>query len=355
MSNDFFAQLEDSAVRALLSRTALRDTALLLVSPTLHIVHCNEQAAALTELHPMQRIDQLLSEAAARALRDCVENHVARTVTEELDDVFYQLELLPHRDGALMAFLHDNHAGFDGSLRVLHKKSADTLGVLMADAVKVSDPALSAQLINHCMRLKRALNHSDFLHEPPIAEHMDLQYTNLSALCHEAANEILRLTGRSVAVSAPDQYELLVQPDLIRRAIYNLLTNALHATAGGGTVEITVVPDAVNPAIRVTDDGTGLHLAYLETLLEGWQRPCSLQEFLEPERNSLSMGFGLPLVRKIAQLHEGRLLLIPRERGTELRMILSHLPEMRSISNLNAPMILEDNNTIAEMELSVLL
>ena len=41
MAENFFTDLEDSALRALLSRTALRDAALITVGPSLHMENCN--------------------------------------------------------------------------------------------------------------------------------------------------------------------------------------------------------------------------------------------------------------------------------------------------------------------------
>ena len=72
MAENFFTDLEDSALRALLSRTALRDTALITVGPSLHMENCNEAARQLTGLHPMERADQVLSDAAADALQTCL-------------------------------------------------------------------------------------------------------------------------------------------------------------------------------------------------------------------------------------------------------------------------------------------
>ena len=67
MADTFFSQLDSAALRALLNRTALHDAALLTVGPTLYIEACNDAAARLTGLHPLERIDQLLSGASAGA------------------------------------------------------------------------------------------------------------------------------------------------------------------------------------------------------------------------------------------------------------------------------------------------
>ena len=92
MEDTFFLQLEDAAVRELLTRTALRDAALVTVGPSLHMENCNEAAARMTGLRPMERLDQMLSEAAVGAVRGCIASGSPRTVCEELDGVDYRLE-----------------------------------------------------------------------------------------------------------------------------------------------------------------------------------------------------------------------------------------------------------------------
>ena len=80
MAENFFTDLEDSALRALLSRTALRDAALITVGPSLHMENCNEAARQLTGLHPMERADQVLSDAAADALLTCLSVRTANRI-----------------------------------------------------------------------------------------------------------------------------------------------------------------------------------------------------------------------------------------------------------------------------------
>ena len=89
MNETFFAHLEESTLRELLARSALQDAALITVGPSLHIENCNEAARQLLGLRPLERIDQLLSEAAAGALRSCIAGGQPCTIYEELDGVTY--------------------------------------------------------------------------------------------------------------------------------------------------------------------------------------------------------------------------------------------------------------------------
>ena len=358
MADTFFSQLDSAALRALLNRTALHDAALLTVGPTLYIEACNDAAARLTGLHPLERIDQLLSGASAGALRDCIVQQAPRSVYEELDGAEYRLELLPHRGGALLAFLHDNRSSYDGSLRVLHAKSAQYLGTLFACAEQVQDPALAAELRKQCLRMHRILTHSDFLHDPPLTEQLRLYRTDLVALCQTAAaNAVLYGPShgtKNITVHAPDFCDALIEPQLIQKALYNLLSNALHASPAGGDIVLTLTDDSSFATITVADRGPGLDAELFEALLTGWERQVSLDDYLSLARCGAPLGLGLPLIQRIAQAHGGSLLLAPREGGgSELHMSIAHLPAALADNNLRAPMILEEGYSLEEIEFSI--
>lgn len=354
MADTFFAQLDSNTLRALLGRTALSNAALVMVGPTMHIEYCNEAAARLTGLHPLERVDQLLSETAATALRDCIARKAARTVLEELDGSEYRLELLPHREGALLAFLQDDRVQYDGSLRVLHMQTAQFLLSILPAIEQVSDPALAQHMRRQCMRMLRTYNHSDTLHEPFSTEQLNLQREDLSDLCREIVQNTQKQTDCRITLTAPGQCRLIAEPDLIRRAVYNLVTNAVQVSPPDGVVEVIVHDDPERPSITVADRGPGLDAALFHTLLSGWQRSFSYEEYLALGRDNVKLGLGLPYVQYVARLHGGSLLLSPREGGgSEMHLVLSHLPASLTDTELHAPPIIPGFPP-EELELSVL-
>lgn len=358
MADSFFSQLDGDALRALLARTGLREAAVLAVSRTLHIENASEAAARLTGLHPLERIDQLLSEQAAAALRDCIATHTPHTVYEELDGMEYRLEILPHREGALLAFLRDDRACYDGTLRVLHAKGTQYLGSLLADAAQVKDPVLAAHLRRQCLRMHRLLTHSDFLHDPPLTEQLRLHHCDLADLCRDAAEQAREHApsrgAAPITVQADECCIALIEPQLVRTALYNLLANALQVTPPDGDIAVSLYDDGAFYTITVADRGPGLDAVRFEALLSGWQMPAPLDEYLALARQGTPPGLGLPLIQRIAQLHGGSLLLSPREGGgSQLHFTLAHLPEALADHNLRAPMILEDGYPLEEVEFSI--
>ena len=140
----------------------------------------------------------------------------------------------------------------------------------------------------------------------------------------------------------------------MRTALYNLLSNALRVTPADGDIRIILTDDGAFYTITVADRGPGLDAELFHTLLTGWQRASSLEDYLSINRQGASLGLGLPLVQRIAQVHGGSLLLSPREGGgSELHLSLAHLPASLADHNLRAPMILEDSYSLEEIEFSI--
>ena len=233
MEDAFFSQLDGNAVRELLLRTELRHAALFAVSDTLRIERCSDAAQQLSGLHPMEELDPFLSGSTRNILLRCINTQSACTAEEDIDGTVYTVEMIPHRGGALLAYLRRDRAAYDGSLRVIQDKSSRYLGALMAEAEQVKDPALADGLRRQCMRLYRLLTHSDLLHDPLLTEQLSLRRCDLSALCRDAVQQAETHAPAGSAkfiVQVPEHADALIDARLVRTAIYNLLTNALRAT-----------------------------------------------------------------------------------------------------------------------------
>lgn len=354
MAETFFTQIEDDTIRALLNHTTLHNAALIIVGSSLHIERLNERGAQLTGLHPLERIDQILSPRATVALKDCIADHLPRTIEEELDAIVYRLELLPRSEGALLAFIRDERTQYDGTLRIVQQQSAAVLSALLSEAEQVEDPALAARIRKQCLRMQRMLSHCDFLHDPPVTEQLHLLFSDVAALCRDCAARVSAQIGRSITVHTPDSFLLLCEPDLLRAAVLNLLTNAVQASPIDAEIELSLNPDNYAPTITISDRGPGLDAHLFQQLLEGWQCTITLEDYRSITSKGALLGLGLPLVQRIALLHGGMLLFSPRQNGgSQFHLVLSHLPEWMADNNFHAPMSVEQAFTTDEIELSV--
>jgi signal transduction histidine kinase len=90
--------------------------------------------------------------------------------------------------------------------------------------------------------------------------------------------------------------------ELIQQAVANLLDNALKFSPPGSTVRLTAEREAGSLRLSVTDQGHGIPQADVERATERFFRG-------ESARNTPGFGLGLTLVRAVAQLHGGTVLL----------------------------------------------
>jgi two-component system sensor histidine kinase CreC len=121
-----------------------------------------------------------------------------------------------------------------------------------------------------------------------------------------------RLTPRGVqVVRAPMQGAWTVDGDgfLLRRALGNLLDNAIAFSPAGGTVELAVEADADQVRFIVRDLGPGVPDYAHERVFE---RFYSLPR---PDNGQRSSGLGLPFVREVMRLHGGEATLRNRPDG----------------------------------------
>jgi two-component system nitrogen regulation sensor histidine kinase NtrY len=101
--------------------------------------------------------------------------------------------------------------------------------------------------------------------------------------------------GVTVTVAADDDLELLMDPEQIRRAVGNLLKNAVEATECG-EVRVTAHRNTQRIVIEVADPGRGVPDADKEKLF--------LPYF---STKGCGTGLGLAIVHRIVNDHDGRI------------------------------------------------
>ena len=105
----------------------------------------------------------------------------------------------------------------------------------------------------------------------------------------------------------PDHLEMEVRPLSLRRAVRNLIENALHY---GVRARVSVARHDNEVLIRVDDDGPGIPRDRLEEVLKPFHRLDTARQ-----RNTRGMGLGLAIVAKTVEQEGGRLTLANRPEG----------------------------------------
>ncbi|HKQ64410.1 MAG TPA: ATP-binding protein [Methylomirabilota bacterium] len=108
-----------------------------------------------------------------------------------------------------------------------------------------------------------------------------------------------RLARHVLAVEAEPVW---VQADAARieQIVMNLLSNALKFTPEGGRITVRVGREGDEAVLRVSDDGAGMTAELLPSVFD-----LFVQGEGEPDRRS-GLGIGLTLVRRLVELHGGR-------------------------------------------------
>lgn len=129
---------------------------------------------------------------------------------------------------------------------------------------------------------------------------------DLAALADAVVEEFRKL-GQAVDFRPSPRAVLAVQPNLLRRALRNLVDNGI-AYGGGAAVTVEERPQEIE--IKVEDEGPGIPAERLEDVLDPFRR-------LESSRNRESggAGLGLAIANAVAQAHGGRLELANRAQG----------------------------------------
>ncbi len=141
------------------------------------------------------------------------------------------------------------------------------------------------------------------------------QKVDLAALADAVVEDFLEL-GAPVDLSDSDRAVAFVRPQQIRRALRNLIENAI---VYGERAHVSVHHEGGTIRIAVADDGPGIAEDRMAEMLEPFTR-------LEGSRNRETggAGLGLALVRAIMAEHQGELRLANRpEGGLEASLVMS--------------------------------
>ena len=186
------------------------------------------------------------------------------------------------------------------------------------DAVLDRDAALLNHNYYSLLRLANNLSNAPMLlsDEPLLKENTDMVEW-LAGLCRQA-EPLFALRHVTLTLQcAAEHHTAAIHRDCLEQAVWNLLSNALKFTPAGGRVTVSLRFERKQVLLTVTDTGGGIPMERMETVFDG---------YLHPERLAVlpgGLGLGLPLCRRIAEGHGGRLLLDSREgQGTTVTLAL---------------------------------
>jgi signal transduction histidine kinase len=118
----------------------------------------------------------------------------------------------------------------------------------------------------------------------------------------EANRPLAQKKQQTISLAGPDVLLLSGDPDRLREAVDNLVSNAVKYGPHGGRAEIRIEEGDGEAVLVVADDGPGLSPEDHDRLFGRFQRLSA-----KPTGGETSTGLGLSITRRIVELHAGRI------------------------------------------------
>jgi two-component system sensor histidine kinase BaeS len=176
----------------------------------------------------------------------------------------------------------------------------------LKDGVLKPDNALFVSLYEEALLQQRLI---DDLQDLALAESGTMIYHRTRLDAGELLNTI-RTAHSAAAESRGLHLEVYVyqrpvidgDPERLRQVIGNLLTNAMRATAAGGSIKLRAQIEQDDVVIEVADTGSGIEPEDLEHVFDRFWRADNARS-----RSTGGSGLGLAIAREIVAAHEGSL------------------------------------------------
>ena len=260
----------------------------------------------------------LLVRESLRPLREMAAR--AATVTVDRLDTPIEVERAPSELEALTkslnAMLDRLHGGFERMSQYTADLAHDMrtpLGnlrganevALARERTTAEYEALLESNLEECERLSRMIESVIFLAR---AEHPQFMTTLAEFDVHDALTQIADYfeglaDEAGVQIRVEGEGRLRADKELFRRAVGNLLANALRYTPRGAAITLSVEQTSTTVEVTVANPGTPIEPALLERIFDRFYRADASRH--REARAGASAGLGLAIVRTIMTLHGG--------------------------------------------------
>jgi two-component system sensor histidine kinase CpxA len=123
-------------------------------------------------------------------------------------------------------------------------------------------------------------------------------------------------------------------PELLRRAVENVIRNAIRHAPPGSAVEVQVLQQNERAHIRVRDTGPGVPSEALPLLFEPFYRVET-----DRGRSSGGVGLGLAIVKRAVSIHGGRVTAVNADPGLAVEISLPRLAPKPATAGVEQPAV----------------
>lgn len=146
--------------------------------------------------------------------------------------------------------------------------------------------------------------------------------TDITELCRDTIDTVnMLIDGQEIRINlnAEPHTRIVADRALIQQLLLNLLSNSISHSRRNGRISVSLLRTDENLIIGVDDDGDGISQDELSRVFDRYRYNADLNQ---PQ----SSGIGLSVVRGIAELHKGAMIVESRGdgQGTSVRVMLSY-------------------------------
>jgi signal transduction histidine kinase len=260
---------------------------------------------------PLRRTESRLDEIAVGDFADRLEvanrdelgslaAKVNRT-SDELQRLYQELETASrHKSDFLATMSHELRTPLNAIIGFAEVLREEISGELNEDQLADVEEVLTASehlllLVNDVLDLAKIEAGSMELELSEVAI-PEVLHSALSMHSERAARGGVELT----LTTEPEEITIAADGRRVRQVVFNLVSNAVKFTPRDGQIDVSARLDDGQVEIAVADTGPGIASEDLETIFEEFKQGTD-------GKRAEGTGLGLPLSRKLVELHGGRL------------------------------------------------
>jgi two-component system, OmpR family, sensor kinase len=253
-------------------------------------------------LRPLDRIVNTMRRITSRNLSERIENTGPRDEISRLSDTFnHMLSELEKSFSAQKRIVEDVSHELRTPLTIIRgemevalkrvRSSEEYKSVVQSSLEEVNR---ISRIVEHLLLLARFDSH---------AVKLDFERISLSELINDILGDInVLIRQKTLSVKPMVEKDLFVNADRLnlRRAILNILDNAVKYTSEGGVITVSLHKDVSGIALAVKDTGIGIAKEDLGRIFDRFYRADS-------SRSKQGFGLGLSLARTIFNVHTAQI------------------------------------------------
>jgi PAS domain S-box-containing protein len=198
------------------------------------------------------------------------------------------------RDEFLAMLSHELRNPLNAITAALHVAEAGSLGehAVKARQVVARQVGQLVRLVDDLLDLTRLATGKIVVRPSPV---------DLGAVARRVVAAVADAApGRHIACRAQDDLWIRADETRLEQILVNLLNNAMKFTPASGRVSVTVTDDGPDAVLRVEDTGAGIAPELLPRVFDLFVQG-------QTHRKNSGLGIGLTLVKRLVDLHGGRI------------------------------------------------